>query len=353
MDLTIDKILDKAGELNVSDIILTANECPIVVVQGALQQLGSRKLDSKTIRDLVYSLLDQEQIQVLERKRELDFGFSFQNRWRFRGNAFWQRGTVGAALRLIPQDIPALKDLAVPPVLTELADAPQGLVLITGPTGHGKSTTQAAMIDHVNRTRSAHIVTVEDPIEFLHTNQKSIIEQREVGLDTLSFADALRHVLRQAPHVILIGEMRDLDTISIALTAAETGHLVISTLHTNDAAQCIDRIIDTFSPHQQSQVRSQLSSCLLAVIAQRLLPKTDGEGRVVACEVLRNTPAVANLIRENKVAQIPGIIETQAKLGMVSMDSAIKKLFLAGTINEDSARRHMKHPKTLFGGGRM
>lgn len=352
MGMGIDAILDKAGARRASDILLTANEPPMLVVLGEVEPLDDVKLNADEVRQLVYSLLNKDQIRTLEETRELDFGFTYHDRCRFRGNAFWQRGSVGAAMRLIPRSIPTLDDLNVPPILRQLTTVPQGLVLITGPTGHGKSTTQAAMIDHVNRNRAAHIVTVEDPIEFLHTNRKSIIEQREVGLDTHSFAGALRHVLRQAPHVILVGEMRDLETIGIALTSAETGHLVISTLHTNDAAQCIDRIIDTFSPHQQNQVRSQLSSCLLAVVAQRLLPRSDGKGRVLACEVLRNSPAVANLIRENKASHLPGVIETQGKLGMVSFDNAIKKLFLAGEITEECARRHMKHPQTLFGGGR-
>lgn len=346
----IELVLERAVRENASDILLTAGMPPMLLINGKLRHLGQRGMPENEVRELLYGLLERDQIARFERERELDFSVGFGETARFRGNAFWQRGAPGCALRLVPTAIPPMESLGLPPIIRELAEAAQGLVLVTGPTGHGKSTTQAAMIDHVNRTRACHIVTVEDPIEFLHANQRSVIEQREVGSDTLSFASALRHALRQAPHVILVGEVRDLETIATALTAAETGHLVLSTLHTNNAPQAVHRVIDVFPPHQQNQVRAQLASTLLAVVAQRLLPSKDGgERRVVAAEILVNTPAIANLIRENKVQQIDSIMETQGKQGMVSMDAAVKRLFLEGRITEETARRHMRFPQSLFG----
>ncbi len=350
MTTGIDGILKKAAKRSASDIIITAGSPPLILKEGKMVHVSKDPMTEEQARDMVYELLSTDQVAQFERERELDFGITYQDTYRFRGNAFWQRGAVGAALRLVPTKVPAMETLHLPNVMREFADAPQGLLLVTGPTGHGKSTTQAAMIDYINRNRQCHIVTIEDPIEFVHSNVKSVIEQREVGFDTLTFTAALRHVLRQAPNVILIGEMRDLETIAIALTAAETGHLVISTLHTNDASQSIDRMVDVFPPHAQNQVRAQLSACLLGIVGQRLLPRSDGTGRVLACEILRNTPAVANLIRENKSAQLPSVIETQAKVGMISMDAAIKRLYMEGTVTEQTARRHMRHPQTLFGG---
>ncbi len=349
MPLQIEKILERAAREKASDIIVTANIPPLLMINGNIHRMGNRLLSAEDTQRLVYSLLSKNQIAKFELERDLDFSITYQDEYRFRGNCFWQLGAVGTVLRLVPRDIPPLESLGLPPVIRELAEANQGLVLISGPTGHGKSTTQAAMIDHINKTRSRHIITVEDPIEFLHTNRKSVIEQREVGTDTLSFAAALRHVLRQAPHVILVGEMRDLETIAAALTAAETGHLVISTLHTNDAAQSIDRVIDVFPPYQQNQIRAQLAACLLGIVSQRLLPRADNSGRIVAYEILRNTPAVSNLIRESKGMMIQGIIETNAKIGMISMDATLKNLYLSGQITEDVARKNMKHPQTLFG----
>ncbi len=338
-------VLARAGKENASDVLLTTGKPPVLIVSGRMNQLGNEPLHAEATRAWVHSMLNSDQIAAFEESRELDFSVT-HGELRFRGNAFFQRGAVGAALRLVPNHIPALFELGLPPIVEELAEKRQGLILTTGPTGHGKSTTQAAVIDHINQTRSEHIVTIEDPIEFLHQNNKCVIEQREVGSDTRSFPTALRHVLRQAPNVILVGEMRDLETISTALTAAETGHLVLATLHTNDAPQSIDRVIDVFPPHQQNQVRAQLSASLLAIVAQRLLPGLDG-GRVLACEVLLNTSAVANLIREHKIAQIPGILEAGGKYGMITMDASIKKLYLEGFIGEDVARAAMKHPQKL------
>ena len=349
LPVDLESIFVRADQERASDIIFSAGMPPVLLISGRLCHLGKTTLTGEEVREIANSLLEREQVARFERDRELDFSVAYGKHLRFRGNAFWQRGSVGLALRLVPRDIPHFDNLGLPPVVRELAEAPQGLVLITGPTGHGKSTTQAAMIDHINRNRACHIVTIEDPIEFLHENKKSLIEQREVGTDTVSFASALRHALRQAPHVILVGEIRDLDSIAIGMTAAETGHLVLATLHTNDAAQAVHRVIDVFPPHQQNQVRAQLSSVLLAVIAQRLLVGVDKSRRVMACEILRNTHAVANLIREDKVAQIPTIMETQSRLGMVSLDTALKELYLAGKIDEEQARKHMKYPQHLFG----
>jgi twitching motility protein PilT len=260
---------------------------------------------------------------------------------------FFQRGTVAAAFRLVASKVPTLEELNLPPVVEEFALAPQGLVLVTGPTGHGKSTTQAAMIDVINKRRKAHVVTIEDPIEFLHTNKMSLIEQREVGDDTLTFAEALKHVLREAPDVILVGEMRDPESIACALTAAETGHLVIATVHTNDAVQAIDRLLDSFPPHQQGQVRSQMSLSLLGVLSQRLLPRKGGKGRVPAVEVLRNTAGVAHLIREMKTPQIYAILETHAKDGTRTLDGALKELYLRGFVEHEEARSRMRNPSLL------
>ena len=254
---------------------------------------------------------------------------------------------MAAVFRVIPDRVPQLETLGLPPILKDLALRPQGLLLVTGPTGHGKSTTQAAMVDLINTTRKAHIITVEDPIEFLHRNRLSVVEQREVGDDTQGFAQALRRVLRQAPDVILIGEMRDLETMSAALTAAETGHLVISTLHTNDAVQSVDRILDSFPAHQANQVRSQLSLSLLAVFAQRLLPRADGQGLTVASELLINNPASAHLIREGKTHHLYSVMETHGREGMHTLDLSLKGLYLRGAITKEEALRRMRNPDAL------
>lgn len=346
--VSLEHILRSAEDRVASDVILTAGVAPVLRIAGDMVPLEMSPLSGEECQRLVYSILNREQIARFEREQELDFSLSFENRQRFRCNAFRQRGAVGAVLRLIPGHVPALDSLGLPPVVAEFADMRQGLVLVTGPTGHGKSTTLAAMIARINTTRPCHIVTIEDPIEFVHPNNKAIIEQREVLTDTPSFASALRHALRQAPDVILVGELRDLETIASALTAAETGHLVLATLHTNDTAQTIDRIIDVFPPHQQTQVRTQLSMVLVGVVAQLLLPTPDGRDRVLATEILRVTPAVANMIREQKGQQIPGVIETQARVGMVTMDASIKKHYQAGRITEQTAQRAMKHPPSLF-----
>jgi twitching motility protein PilT len=268
---------------------------------------------------------------------EFDFSYSSPGRGRYRVNAYRQRGSLGMALRIIPHEIPSMQQLGLPPVLSDLARLPRGLILVTGPTGSGKSTTLATMIDQINKERKVHILTLEDPIEYLHSHKRSIVNQREIGSDSRSFTSALRGALREDPDVILVGEMRDLDTISIAITAAETGHLVLSTLHTLGSAKTIDRIIDVFPPHQQQQVRVQLSSVIQAVVSQQLLPKADGKGRVAAHEIMISTPAIRNLIREDKVHQIDTAIQTGGKFRMHTMDSSLVNLYNRGLISRDVA----------------
>jgi twitching motility protein PilT len=346
-ELTVAGILRLAVKRNASDAIVTAGVPPALRVDGDLHYTNAPPLSPRETQRLVYEILADEQIARFERDRELDFSIALGEEHRFRVNCYWQRDAVGAAFRVIPKDIPDLATLGVPAIMRELVLSHQGLILITGPTGHGKSTTQAALIDIVNTEKKVHIVTIEDPLEFLHASKSSVVDQREVGQDTLSFAEALRHVLRQDPDVILIGEMRDLETMRTALTAAETGHLVIATLHTNDAVQSVDRIIDSFPPHQQSQVRAQLSFCLLAILSQRLLPRKGGGERVLATELLCNNAAVANLVREGKTQQIYGVMETQARQGMYTMDSSLKDLYLKGVVEREAARRRMRSPQLL------
>jgi twitching motility protein PilT len=330
-----------------SDMLVTAGAPPMFRVRGEFISSVFPPLEAKDTKSLLYTILSHDQIAKFEATKELDFSLTVEKVGRFRANIFMQRGCLGGAFRLIAAKIPTLAELSLPPILEELALQSQGLILVTGPTGHGKSTTQAAMIDIINTKKKCHIVTIEDPLEYLHKNKKSIIEQREVGDDTDSFANALRHVLRQAPDVILIGEMRDLESISSALTAAETGHLVIATLHTNDCVQAVDRLLDVFPAHQQGQVRAQLAFCLVAVIAQRLLQRSSGDGRIVAVELLRNNAAVGHLIRDAKTHQIYTIMETHAKDGMVTMDKALKELYLAGSITYEEAKGRMRNPTGL------
>ena len=345
--MDIAELFGFAQARSASDLILTADSPPILRIDGEMRLVAADPLTAEQTKQLIYGILDDSQIARFESEHELDFSLFVKGTQHFRGNIFLQRGFVGAAFRLIPEHLPKLSELGLPPVIEQLCMAQQGLILVTGPTGHGKSTTQAAMIDIINERRRAHIVTVEDPLEFIHKSKTSVIEQREVGLDTKSFASALRHVLRQAPDVILIGEIRDLETISTALTAAETGHLVITTLHTNDAMQSIDRLVDVFPPHQQAQVRSQLALCLLAVIAQRLVPRADGHGRVLAVELLRNNAASSHLIREGKTHNIYTVLETHAREGMCTMDASLKQLYLQGIITREEARQRMKSPDQL------
>lgn len=345
--LDIIKFFQAAIQKGASDVIFTAGTPPAARLNGALVQFDVPPLTADETVKLLYSILTQEQIARFEQEWELDFSVQYKSEARFRGNAYKQKGAVAAVFRIIPSQIPTVEELGLPPVLGELVLQPQGLLLFTGPTGHGKSTTQAALIQLINKTRACHIITVEDPLEYLHTSHNSVIDQRDVGEDTHSFAAALKHVLRQNPDVIQIGELRDLESMTVALTAAETGHLVMATLHTNSATQAMDRLIDVFPPYQQNQVRTQLSFCLLAVISQRLLPRATGKGLVPAVEVLRNLPSVSNLIRQGKTEQLASIIETQAKAGMQSMDSALKDLVRRGLITREVAMRHLVNPTAL------
>jgi len=321
-----------------SDLHVTVGVPPMVRIDGSLTPAGpSAPWGTERTMSALMSLLTDAQEETFRRELELDFAFTISANSRFRVNLYQQRGSVGAAFRLIPTEIKQLRELGVPEQIGRFASLPRGLVLVTGPTGSGKSTTLAALVDLVNATRADHIVTVEDPIEFMHTHKKSIVNQREVGHDTHSFNNALKHVLRQDPDVILIGELRDLETISVALTAAETGHLVFATLHTQDAPQTIDRVIDVFPPHQQGQVRAQLAATLQGVVCQTLVKRASGRGRVVATEVLMMTPAIANLIREGKTYQIASAMQAGAGEGMHTMDQHLADLVNAGTIAHEAA----------------
>ena len=333
---------------NASDLLVTAGAPPMMRVNGKLMRTRGDKLTPESSKKAIYDILTPEQRKHFEEHKELDFSLGVGRKHRFRVNVYQQKGAVTAAFRPIPEDIPNLNDLGLPEGVEELAAAKQGLVLVTGPTGHGKTTTQAALIDRINDTRECHVITIEDPIEYVHFHKKSIIDQREVGEDTHSFNDALKYVLRQDPDVILIGELRDVETIQAALRAAETGHLVFGTLHTNDAIQSVDRIIDVFPAEQQQQIRFMLSMTLLAVLSQRLLPRIDEDGRIMACELLKANTAVANLIREGKTHQVYSIMETNVKDGMITMDSAIKSLYLEGVISYEDAVANVRDPKVIM-----
>ena len=331
--------LEEVLSQRASDLHLVVGAPPMYRIDGGLTAMSSATpWSAEKIESAVKSLLTDSQRATFESELELDFAYTISNTARFRVNIYQQRGALGAAFRIVPTELKQLKELGVPESVASFAQLPRGLVLVTGPTGSGKSTTLAALVDLVNSTRTDHIVTVEDPIEFLHHHKSSIVNQREVGVDTRSFAAALKHVLRQDPDVILIGELRDLETISVALTAAETGHLVFATLHTRDAPQTIDRIIDVFPPHQQGQVRTQLAATLQGVICQTLVKRADGLGRAVATEVLVTTPAIANLIREGKTYQIISMMQSGRSLGMHTMDQHLADLVNAGTITFEVAR---------------
>jgi twitching motility protein PilT len=330
-----------------SDLLIGAGAPPMLRINGELLRTQGESLTAEESKKLVYSLLTPEQKEKFEEEKELDFSLAAGRKHRFRVNVYMQKQAVTAALRPIPDKIPRWQELGLPEYVQEIAMAKQGLVLVTGPTGHGKTSTQAAIIDIVNENRPCHVITVEDPIEFVHTHKQSIVDQREVGEDTLGFVHALKYVLRQDPDVILIGEMRDLDTIQSALRAAETGHLVLATLHTNDAIQSVDRIIDVFPAGNQAQIRFQLSMVLLAVLSQRLLPREDEDGRVLAIELLKNNTAIANLIREGKTHQVYSVMETAKQGDMTTMDRSIKDLYDDGIISYEEAVAHMRDPKEL------
>jgi twitching motility protein PilT len=342
-DLLIEMI-----ERRASDLHLTAGARPTIRVRGRLVGLENYPvLTPAGTREVIYSILNNDQRQRLETDWQIDFAYPVPGLGRFRVNAYFQRNSLGAAFRLIPHEILSIDELGLPPVIHEFGRKPRGFVLVTGPTGSGKSTSLAAVVDEVNETREDHIMTIEDPIEFLHSHKRCIVNQRELGADATSFAAALRAALRQDPDVILVGEMRDLETIQTALTAAETGHLVLATLHTQDAPQTIDRIIDVFPSHQQGQVRTQLSVALQGIVTQQLLPTLDGSGRCVACEVLIPTAAVRNLIREGKTHQIASVMQTGSSHGMQTMDASLATLVRSGTISMQTAEERSSTPDEL------
>jgi twitching motility protein PilT len=344
----IPDLLDVVLQMGASDLHLTAGTPPVIRHLGDLMRLEDYPvLTPQTLRSMVYAIISQKQRERLEQELELDMSYSLPGKARFRVNVYFQRDSIGAAFRMIPFEIKPVQDLGLPPVVVEFARLPRGFILVTGPTGSGKSTTLASLVDIVNTERSCHIMTVEDPIEFLHRHKTSIVNQREVGSDTHGFSSALKHVLRQDPDVILVGEMRDLETISTAITAAETGHLVFATLHTQDAPQTIDRIIDVFPPHQQQQVRVQLSTTLQGVVTQQLLQTADGRGRVVASEVLVATPAVRHLIREGKVHQVYSVMQAGGRYGMRTMDSSLAALVKAGKVTQQLAIERCHDPEEL------
>ena len=331
-----------------SDLHLSTEHPPVLRLAGRLVPLlKKKKLSSEEVRSLAEALMTEEQRKRFLEKKEIDFSYSFiEKEARFRVNIFFQRGEVACALRLVPAKVPTVEELNLPPILHEFTRAEQGFVLITGPSSHGKSTTLAALVDEINHTRTDHIITIEDPIEYVFKDDRSIIDQREVYQDTLSFSRALRSTFRQDPDVIMVGEMRDPETIGTAITAAETGHLVFATLHTNSASQTIHRVVDSFPPAQQDQIRAQLSGSLLGVVSQRLIPRIKG-GLIPACEVMLSTPAVANLIRENKIHELPLVIETSAEIGMISLNRALSSLVKRKEITLENALNYSLNPAEL------
>jgi twitching motility protein PilT len=343
----LNDLLVQVLESGASDLHITAGMPPVMRLHGKITPMAGPRLEPADTRALMYGVMTQDQRDSLERLREFDFAHAVPGRARFRVNSYFQRSSVGAAFRLIPDRIGTFAELGLPPVLEELARKPRGFVLVTGPTGSGKSTTLAGIIDFINERQSVHVMTIEDPIEYLHHHKRSMVNQREVGSDTTSFANALKFVLRQDPDVILIGEMRDLETVAAALTAAETGHLVLATLHTQDAAQSVDRIIDVFPPHQQQQVRIQLSGTLQGIISQQLLPTIDGRSRTIAVEVLVSTPGVRNIIREAKTQQLPTVMQTGHKYGMQTMDESLADLYRRGLISLDMGLTRAVDPAVL------
>ncbi|MBN1620966.1 MAG: type IV pilus twitching motility protein PilT [Endomicrobiales bacterium] len=347
------EILKQAVQRGASDIHMVIGKSPVVRIRGHVQELEEfPKLSAEDSKKLIYSILFEDQRSRFEQSWELDCSFSIPQLSRFRVNVFMQKNGVEAVLRVISSKIPSPDEIGMQQSILKFASLPNGLVLVTGPTGSGKSTTLACLLNIINETRPEHILTIEDPIEFVYENKKCIVRQREVGQQTKSFTNALKYALRQDPDIVLIGEMRDLETISAALTIAETGHLAFGTLHTTDAAQTVDRIIDVFPPHQQQQVRVQLSTSLRGVVSQTLLPKSDGVGRVAAREIMTVTPAIANLIREGKTHQIYSAIETGAKFGMINLDRALLQLVQTGQVNPEDAISKAKNPDFVRSGGR-
>lgn len=339
--LYIQDLLQHAYDENASDLHVTIGIPPVYRVNGQLKHYGDVIVTPEMVDQMIQTILPTYKAAEFEEKGETDFNYSLEGLCRFRVNAYHQRNAGAIAARLISSKIPTIESLNMPKVLYDLAEKPQGLILVTGPTGSGKSTTLAAMIDYINETKAKHIITLEDPIEYLHSHKKSVVNQREVGVDTDTFANGLRASLRQDPDIILVGEMRDLETISTAITAAETGHLVFATLHTSSAPTTIDRIIDVFPPYQQGQIRIQLANVLLGVISQRLFIRKDKAGRVAATEILVSVPAVTNLIRNEKIHQIPSIMQTSRALGMHTLENSIQALISSGKISLEEARPYM------------
>ncbi len=335
--MNMNTLLDHAASIDASDIHITVGLPPMVRVSGGLRPLINTMVTPDLSHALAKEIMTNEQWDAFSRNGECDFSISSPGKYRFRVNAYRQRHSVALALRLIKSSPPDINELGLPPVISSLCNYNRGLILVTGPTGSGKSTTLAAMIDYINKTHNKHILTLEDPIEYLHRHKKSIVNQREIGVDSKNYAVALRAALRQDPDIILVGEMRDLETIGIAVTAAETGHLVLSTLHTTGAVKTIDRVIDVFPPHQQQQIRMQLSMTLVGIVSQQLLLSTDQKSRVVAVETLIATPAIRNLIRENKAHQVTSAMQSATASGMQLMDNALASLYQAGSITRDAA----------------
>ena len=346
--VSIDEVLQLAIELGASDVHFTVGVPPILRVNGRLMATNYPVLTPEETMAIATAVMTPQQKAVFDEKGENDLSYSMPNSARFRVNVFKQRGSAALALRLVGTDIPTPEQLGIPESVVDLYTRKRGLILVTGPTGSGKSTTLAALIDKINTNRDAHIITLEDPIEYMHHHKMSMVNQREVGSDTGNYANALRAALREDPDVILVGEMRDLETISIAITAAETGHLVLSTLHTIGAASTVDRIIDVFPPHEQQQIRIQLASVLEAIISQQLIPTSDGQGRVAAFEVLHAIHAARNLIRESKTYQLPNIMQTNRKMGMMTMDDAIVQLYFDGVITRDMAIQYAQAPENMY-----
>ncbi len=344
--MDIAPLLTFLAKQGASDLHLSTGSPPIIRLHGQLKRTNAPPLSADQVRAMIHSIMNDMQRLAFEEELEVDFSFATDFA-RFRVNAFHQRKGPAAVLRLIPTEIMTLEQLGLPPIVCELAMKDRGLILVTGPTGSGKSTTLASIIDYINQHRACHIITIEDPIEFVHESKNSLVNQREVGSDTKSFAAALRSALREDPDVVLVGEMRDLETTQLAITAAETGHLVLGTLHTNSAAKTCDRIVDIFPPEQQAQIRTMFSESLVAIIAQTLIPRRDGKGRVAAFEILVGVPAVRNLIRENKVAQINSVIQTSGSQGMVSLDQSLKDLVMRGLITREEALKRAVNPSAF------
>jgi len=344
--MVIDDLLRIAVAEGASDLHLTAGLPPIIRLHGELKPIGGQpELRPEALSALVLPMLKDSMRQRLEQYGEVDLSYSIAETGRFRVNIFRQRGTLAGAMRVVPRDIQSLEGLGLPSVLSSFTEKSRGLVLVTGPTGCGKSTTLAALIDIINSEKSVHIITLEDPIEFLHQHKRSVIVQREIGSDTLNFADGLRSAIREDPDVILVGEMRDLETVGTAITAAETGHLVFTTLHTNDTVQTVDRIIDMFPSHQQPQIRQQFAATLVAIVSQQLIPRLNAPGRAVACEVLVANPAIRNMIREGKTHQIYSVLQTGSKLGMQSLDASLRDLFSQRQISLHEALTRASDPE--------